>query len=192
MRPLRLQSEQKMSKNILLTRRRFLQYTLQITAGIALANPFESNAATAKHPITFYHTHTSERLRINYSCNGCSSDDLERLNNFLRDFRTGEVFPIDPVLLDILYGIQQKSGQTGVVEIISGYRSPRTNNRLRSKSRGVAKKSLHMKGRALDIRMTGFNTANLRDTAISIGKGGVGYYAKSDFVHIDTGLFRTW
>jgi uncharacterized protein YcbK (DUF882 family) len=181
-----------MSKDIILTRRRFLRYTLQLTAGIALSNPFESNAATAGHPLSFYHTHTGERLRIHYSCNGCPPDDLKRLNTFLRDFRTGDVFPIDPGLLDILYGIQQESGQTGVVEIISGYRSPKTNDRLRSKSRGVAKKSLHMKGRALDIRVTGFNTANLRDTAVSLGKGGVGYYAKSDFVHIDTGRFRTW
>ena len=95
-------------------------------------------------------------------------------------------------MLDILYGIQHKSGNTGVIEIISGYRSPKTNSRLRSKSNGVAKKSLHMKGKALDIRLTDLRTKDLCDVAISLRQGGVGYYAKSDFIHIDTGRVRTW
>ncbi len=142
--------------------------------------------------MSFYHTHTGERFRLEYSCNGCSPSDLNQLNNFLRDFRTGEVFPIDPVLLEILYGIRQKSGSKGVIEIISGYRSPKTNDKLRSKSGGVAKRSLHMKGQALDIRLTDLKTNDLRDVAISMRQGGVGYYAKSNFVHIDTGRFRTW
>jgi uncharacterized protein YcbK (DUF882 family) len=181
-----------MSRDIILTRRRFIQLNLQLAAGLAVAGPFKSIAAIAKHPMSFYHTHTGERFKIDYTCNGCSPTDLAKLNNFLRDFRTGEVFRIDPALLDILYGIQQKSGNTGVIEIISGYRSPKTNNRLRSKSNGVAKKSLHMKGKALDIRLADFKTKDLCDVAISLRQGGVGYYAKSDFVHIDTGRVRTW
>lgn len=142
--------------------------------------------------MSFYHTHTGERLNVDYSCNGCALSTLNKLNAFLRDFRTGEMHPIDPALFDILYGIQQESGSSGVIEIISGYRSVKTNNQLRSKSSGVAKKSLHMKGMALDIRLTDVKTRDLRDVAISLRQGGVGYYAKSDFVHIDTGRVRTW
>lgn len=142
--------------------------------------------------MTFYHTHTGERLQIDYSCKECSRATRKKLNSFLRDFRTGDVQPIDTELLDIIHGIQLNSGCKGTVEIISGYRSPKTNKLLRSRSNGVAAKSLHMKGQAVDIRLSGLDTKKLRDIAISLQKGGVGYYAKSDFVHIDTGRVRTW
>lgn len=175
-----------------MTRRCFVKYALQVAAGIVLATPFESIASFAKHPLSFYHTHTGENLQINYSREGFKSTTLKKLNNFLRDFRTGDVYPIDPALLDILYSIQRETGSRGVIEIISAYRSPETNKRLRSNSINVAAKSLHMKGQALDIRLSDLATRELRDVAISLGKGGVGYYAKSDFVHIDTGNFRTW
>lgn len=180
-----------------MTRRNFIKKSLQIAAGIVLAGPLTDPldciaALPAKQQMSFYHTHTGERLQINYSCDGCSQAALARLNNFLRDFRTGEVHAIDPTLLDILYGIQQKTGSRGAIEIISGYRSPLTNKLLRSKSNGVAKKSLHMNGQALDIRVTDLKTKDLRDVAINLRQGGVGYYAKSDFVHIDTGRVRTW
>lgn len=181
-----------MSRGIILTRRCFVKSSLQLAAGIALAGPVESIAALAKQSMSFYHTHTGERLKINYSCDGCASSTLKKVNKFLRDFRSGEVHPIDPTLLDILYRIQQKTGSRGVIEIISGYRSPKTNKLLRSRSRGVARKSLHMKGQALDIRLTDLKTKDLRDVSISLQQGGVGYYAKNDFVHIDTGRFRTW
>jgi len=181
-----------MSREIFLTRRSFVKSSLQLAAVIGLAGPVESIAALAQEPMTFYHTHTEEDLKINYSCQGCAASALKKLNNFLRDFRTGDVHPIDPQLLNILYAIKQKSGSRGVIEIISGYRSPQTNNILRAKSSGVARKSLHMKGQALDIRLTDLKTEDLRDVAVSLGLGGVGYYAKSDFVHIDTGRFRTW
>ena len=183
-----------MIKESKLTRRSFVKYSLQLAAGIVLADPLESIAAlTTIEPMSFYHTHTGERLHIKYACDeDCTPATLNRLNNFMRDFRTGDVHPIDPELLDILFAIRNKTGSRGVIEIISGYRSPKTNKLLRSASSGVAKKSLHMKGQALDIRLTDLDTAKLRDTAISLRRGGVGYYAKSDFVHIDTGRFRTW
>ena len=181
-----------MSRKKVLTRRCFVKSSMQLAVGIVLANPLESIAALATQPMSFYHTHTGERLKINYSCDGCTPSTLNKVNNFLRDFRSGEVHSIDPTLLDILYRIQQKSGSKGVIEIISGFRSPKTNKSLRSKSSGVAKKSLHMKGQALDIRLTDLNTKDLRDISISLQQGGVGYYAKNDFVHIDTGRFRTW
>ena len=181
-----------MSRENILTRRYFVKKTLYLAAGIVLASPLESIATLAKHPMSFCHNHTGERLEINYSSLGCTSSTLKKLNYFLRDFRTEDVHPIDPALLNILYGIQQKSGSNGVIEIISGYRSPATNNTLRSKSSGVAKQSLHMKGQALDLRLTDLKTSDLRDVAISLHQGGVGYYSKSDFVHIDTGRHRTW
>ena len=134
-----------MSRENILTRRYFVKKSLYLAAGIVLANPLESIATLTKHPMSFYHNHTGERLEINYSSLGCTSSTLKKLNYFLRDFRTEDVHPIDPALLNILYGIQQKSGSNGVIEIISGYRSPATNNTLRSKSSGVAKQSLHMK-----------------------------------------------
>lgn len=181
-----------MTNNKIYRRRSFLKYSLGIAAGIALAGPFESIAAFKEHPMSFYHTHTGEHFSMTYFCNRCSSDTLKELNNFLRDFRTGDVHPIDPKLLDILYLIQRKSGSRGVIEVISGYRSPKTNRYLRSQSDFVARKSLHMKGQALDIRMADLKIEHLLDAAVSLHRGGVGYYPRSNFVHIDTGRFRTW
>ncbi len=116
----------------------------------------------------------------------------KKLQAFLRDFRTGDEHPMDPQLLDILCGIQSAAGSRGTIEIISGYRSPETNALLGSRSRGVASKSLHLQGRALDIRIAGLPTRQLCRTATALRTGGVGYYGKSDFVHLDTGRFRTW
>ena len=181
-----------MSKEKILTRRCFVKKSLYLAAGIVLASPLESIAMLTKHPMSFYHNHTGERIEINYSGLGCTSSTLKKLNYFLRDFRTEDVHTIDPTLLNILYSIQQKSGSKGVIEIISGYRSPATNKKLHSKNSGVAKQSLHMKGQALDFRLTDLKTRDLRDVAISLHQGGVGYYSKSDFVHIDTGRHRTW
>ncbi len=176
-----------------LTRRTFIKGSLQLATGIVLAGPVEGFASlNRKHQMTFHHTHTGERLKIDYSCDGCTPATLKKLNRFLRDFRTEEVHPIDPELLDIIYGLQQKSRTKGVIEVISGYRSPLTNTLLRKKSNGVASKSLHLKGKALDLRISGISTRKLRDIAVSLQKGGVGYYAKSDFIHIDTGRVRTW
>ena len=177
-----------------MTRRCFVKHSLQLAAGLGLLGPVESYASlTGKpKPISFFHTHTGERLKILYSRGGCKPSALSNLNNFLRDFRTGEVHPIDPLLLDIIDGIRQKTGSKGGIEIISGYRSPKTNKVLRAKSGGVARKSLHMKGQALDIRVRDLKTRDLRDLALSLRQGGVGYYAKSDFVHIDTGRYRYW
>jgi len=175
------------------TRRRFIRGSLQLTAAILLADPLKCLASRDRvHRMSFYHTHTEEHLTIDYSCNGCREDTLNDLNHFLRDFRTEDIHIIDPGLLDILYGIQQKTGSKGVIEVISGYRSPKTNQMLRAKSNGVAKKSLHLKGQALDFRIAGYRTKKLRDIAISLQQGGVGYYAKSNFIHIDTGRVRTW
>lgn len=176
-----------------LTRRDFLFRSSLAAAGMLLADPLETFASVDKcHKMAFLHTHTGEKLTINYSINGCSDTAQKNINRFLRDFRTGEIHPIDPHLLDILYILQKKSGSTGIIEVVSGYRSPQTNRMLRSKSTGVASKSLHLKGKALDFRIANTKTRKLRDLAIVMKKGGVGYYEKSDFIHIDTGRVRTW
>jgi uncharacterized protein YcbK (DUF882 family) len=175
------------------SRRHFLSIAAQIAAGMVLFDPLESLALQSKtRPLVFYHTHTHESLVIDITRPNPAKRIKKKLNNFLRDFRTGEVHPIDPDLIDILSRIQKKSGSKGAFEVISGYRSPATNKSLRSTSNGVAKKSLHMKGQAIDVRLTDLKSDKLRDVAWSIKKGGVGYYAQSDFVHIDTGRVRCW
>jgi uncharacterized protein YcbK (DUF882 family) len=117
---------------------------------------------------------------------------LDDLNHFLRDFRTGDAAEMDPAVFDILHEIQRRSGSAGTFEVISAYRSPATNEMLRDKSSGVAKNSQHLLGKAIDVRLTDLDTAELRDVALSLGRGGVGYYHDSDFVHVDTGSVRQW
>ncbi|RJP84562.1 MAG: DUF882 domain-containing protein [Desulfobacteraceae bacterium] len=176
-----------------ISRRRFLITAAQAAAGLLVCPPLTGWAREpGKVPLTFFHTHTEECLRILHTPGRCSNSIQKKIKTFLRDFRTGDVHPIDPKLLDLLCKIQSVTGSRGTIEIISGYRSPQTNNRLRHNSSGVASKSLHMKGQAVDIRITDLPTWKLRNTAADLRAGGVGYYAKSDFVHLDTGRFRIW
>lgn len=143
--------------------------------------------------LSFHHTHTAESLSVVYR-RGASYDPLAlgRINHLLRDFRSGEVAHIDPTLLDILHAIGTTCGGH-TFEIISGYRSPATNTMLRQRGGGgVARHSLHMEGRAIDVRIPGLDSARLRDAALDLGLGGVGYYPIEDFVHLDTGRVRAW
>jgi uncharacterized protein YcbK (DUF882 family) len=110
----------------------------------------------------------------------------------MRDHRTDEIKPVDPNLLDLLHRIVMEIRPRASINIISGYRSPRTNAALRKVTTGVARKSLHMQGRAIDIRIPGYQTTALRQLAIDLQSGGVGYYAISDFVHLDTGPVKVW
>ncbi len=143
--------------------------------------------------LTFYHTHTRERLVLDEPSGGGRDPSARRaVNEFLRDFRTGEIHPIDPRLLDLLRRVRHAVGDVGTFEVISGYRSPATNAALRASGRGVAKRSLHMQGRAIDVRLRGVDTRNLRDAALALRAGGVGYYRRSNFVHLDTGRVRSW
>jgi uncharacterized protein YcbK (DUF882 family) len=120
-------------------------------------------------------------------------DVLHRLNRFLRDFRTGEATVMDPKLFDLLYDLQYRAGNPeGEFEIFSAYRSPETNAMLRRTSGGVARRSLHISGKALDIRLRGCSNRAVRDRAIAMHRGGVGYYPRSSFVHLDTGPVRAW
>lgn len=143
--------------------------------------------------LTFVHTHTSERLSLEYFTRGrYVPDALAALNRLLRDFRTGEVTAIDPNLFDLLHQLQVHTGAGRPYQIISGYRSPKTNAALRQRSEGVASGSLHMSGRAIDIRVDDVPLSRLRDSALALRLGGVGYYPGSNFVHVDTGRVRHW
>jgi len=143
--------------------------------------------------LSFVHTHVDESLSVTYfNQGGYVTEGLSRLNHLLRDFRTQDVHPIDPRLFDVLYDLQVLADRDASYEIISGYRSPRTNAMLRNRSTGVATRSLHMDGKAIDVRLSGFPCKKLRNLALSMQRGGVGFYATSDFVHLDTGRVRSW
>ena len=143
--------------------------------------------------LSFVHTHTGERLSTVYFRDGeYRPDELERINHLLRDFRTGDMHPIAPTTLDILADLRTLADRDAPFEVISGYRSPKTNAELHSRSNGVAEHSLHIQGRAIDIRMTSFPTARLHELALGMRRGGVGFYPQSDFVHIDDGRVRFW
>ncbi len=177
-----------------MNRREFLLGGLAGAASLTLPGLAAAKADLRPAQLSFYHTHTAESFDLVFNpADGLARNDARDLNHFLRDFRTKEVETIDPALLPLLYGLIQKNPRgDGVFEIISAYRSPKTNKMLRGKSGGVAKKSLHMQGRALDIRLRGTPTSRLRDQAIALGMGGVGYYRRSDFIHVDTGRVRRW
>lgn len=143
--------------------------------------------------ISLFNTHTGEKLTAEYCTHGeYTSQALHEINHIFRDFRTGEAKPIDPRLLDLLYSITQKTKPGSQIHIISGYRSPATNLSLIQKSAGVAKHSLHMDGKAIDLRIPGCDLSTVRNVAWAMQSGGVGYYEKSNFVHIDTGRVRFW
>ena len=143
--------------------------------------------------IALLNLHTDERLEIEYSRDGAYVPEaLSKIEVLLRDFRTGERHVIDPSLMDYLVEVAHKVGADPSFSVISGYRSPQTNAVLHEKSAGVAQHSLHMEGRAIDVRMTNIDCAKLAAHAADLQRGGVGYYRASNFVHLDTGAFRIW
>jgi uncharacterized protein YcbK (DUF882 family) len=173
------------------SRRRFLALTA--LSAPAVLWPGMVRAAVGPRRLAFHHTHTGETLNLEYSEAGrYIPDALLTINQLLRDFRSGEVHPIDPALLDLLYGLRQQVGSSAPFEIISAFRSPTTNAMLARQGGGVATNSLHLSGRAIDIRLPGVATANLRDAGMRLRAGGVGYYPESDFIHVDTGRIRHW
>ncbi len=146
-----------------------------------------------RRSLKFYALHTGESLTTTYWENGrYIPGELDRVNYILRDFRANEVKPIDPALLDLLTRIQHRLGVNEPFQVISGYRSPVTNAMLHANSEGVAVHSLHLEGKAIDITLKGRSLEQLRGAALAQRSGGVGYYPKSDFVHVDTGRIRFW
>jgi uncharacterized protein YcbK (DUF882 family) len=170
-----------------------MQGFLGATAALVTPSLWASLQRDSDRTLAFRNLHTGESLRTTFWTQGrYLSDELTAVNQVLRDHRSGEVHAMDPKLLDLLYALQQSVGVNGAFHIISGYRSPKTNQKLRSQGGGVAKKSLHMQGKAIDIRLPGCQLDRLRDAALALQAGGVGYYAKSDFIHLDTGRVRRW
>jgi len=174
-------------------RRRFLQACLGTTATLATPALWASVHREPERTLSLRNLHTGEKLRATFWAQGAYiGDELRAVNRVLRDHRSGDVHPMDPKLLDVLYLLQQSVAVKGAFHIISGYRSPATNQKLRANSNGVAKKSLHMQGKAIDIRLPGCELKHLRDAALALKAGGVGYYPDSNFIHVDTGRVRRW
>lgn len=182
------------------SRRRFLGFGA--VAAAAAIVPSRATAATParnsvpERTLSFFNTHTGERLKTAYCCGGeYQPEALTQINHILRDFRANEVKPIDPHLLDLLHELGGTLETDQPFHIISGYRSPHTNAILRERggaTTGVASHSLHMDGKAIDIRIPGVKLDGLRAAARSLKLGGVGYYPASNFVHVDTGRVRFW
>lgn len=176
------------------SRRRFLNAAGAVVSAtlVSIGRPAFAHAIR-RYRLPFYHTHTGERLVLDAPFDRDHRAATQRaINVFLRDFRTDEIHPIDFRLLDLLRRVRHAVGNVGTFEVISGYRSPATNAALRAKSRGVAKRSLHMQGQAIDVRLSGVDTWHVRNVALALRRGGVGYYHRSDFVHLDTGRVRSW
>jgi len=164
-------------------------------AGSSFFLPRTALAQTGARSLAFDNLHTGETLKLDYWVNGqYLPDALAEVNHLLRDFRTGEVHPISPTLLDLLAVLRVRLETSQPVQVISGYRSPLTNAMLRSRHEhsGVASKSLHMQGLAADIRIPGRSLAAVHAAALAQRGGGVGYYPDSDFVHVDVGRVRSW
>lgn len=178
---------------MLLRRRQFLAGSLGAMASFSTLGRVAAATPAPAHTLSFFHIHTGEKLRITYRENGALVPGaLAEINHYLRDFRTEQSHEIDVGLLDTLDTLFTTFDRRGNFEVISGYRSPRTNEALRHVTSGVAEKSLHIQGRAIDVRLTSAKTSDLRAAAIEMRRGGVGYYPESNFVHVDTGAFRTW
>lgn len=181
-----------------LPRRAFLGLGAAAAAAALMPSRVEA-APAAKLPertLSFFHTHTGERLKVAYCCGGqYQPHRLQEVNHLLRDFRANETRAIEPKLLDLLYELGGTLGTDQPFHVISGYRSPRTNSMLRDRGgarTGVASSSLHMVGQAIDIRVPGVRLDRLREAARSLKTGGVGFYPDLDFVHVDVGRVRTW
>ena len=179
----------------ILNRRQFLGGSLVVATASQLWWPGEAEAANlrAGREVTFLNAHTGERFKGEYWQNGrYLSDAFKDIKHIMRDHRTDEIFPIDPRLIDVLFVSQKRLKTAKPYRIFSGYRSPKTNAKLRRMTFGVAKKSLHMQGQAVDLRLPGRRVSDIRRQAMALKAGGVGYYPKSQFVHLDTGRVRHW
>jgi len=175
-----------------LSRRHFLGAATAAT----LINPFSAQAAApTEHErwLAFRHIHTGEKVKALYWAEGqYIPESLGEIDTLLADFRTGDVHPIDTELLDLLFRLQSKLETNRPFHVISGYRSPATNASLLAKGRGIRKNSLHMRGKAIDVRLPGRDSGALWHAAISERRGGTGFYPKYNFVHVDVGPHWHW
>ncbi|MEE8334718.1 MAG: DUF882 domain-containing protein [Alphaproteobacteria bacterium] len=175
------------------TRRRVLRLGV---AGLCVAASLPARAALtqgAPRRLSFEHLHTGDRASLVYWADGAYLPGaLDEMDILLRDFRTDEAIRMEAALYDLLHALKIRLATEAPFQVISGYRSPRTNRVLARRSRGVAFNSLHQYGMAIDVRVPGVRLRDLRGAARSLGLGGVGYYPRSDFIHVDTGRVRFW
>ena len=172
----------------------FLLFAL-IFAGVSrAAEPRLHSVNDSLYRLHFFHSHTRERLTVVYrDSEGYDAESLARLNRYLRDHRTGEIHDYDPRVFDLLHDLTTALGNPDLeIDVVCGYRTPRSNEFLRTHGHGVARNSLHMQAEAIDIRLPGISTAAVRDAAVRLHRGGVGYYRNSNFVHVDVGRVRRW
>lgn len=176
-------------------RRQFLRMSAAAAAAAAIAPlaPLSAYAATNRRTLHLYNAHSLVHIKEEYWVDGWYNPDvLAKFNHFLRDWRSDEVREMDPKLLDILNALQRRGGSGQPIHVVCGYRSRATNAMLARRSRGVARNSLHIQGQAADIFMPNTSLASLRSNAVALEAGGVGYYPRSNFIHVDTGDIRTW
>ncbi len=191
--------------NEIWSRRQFVQTAFATGAGLTIARFATATATTAQgeavsetpvleRQLELHNTHTNETVSVVYRRGeDYLPNAVESLRHLMRDHRSGEAHDIDLKLYDQLHDLARAARCEPRFEIISGYRSPASNASMASRpGSGVAKKSLHMEGRAIDVRLHQCPCDDLRDLALAAAKGGVGYYRRSDFVHLDTGRFRAW
>lgn len=164
-----------------------------LTLSVSALTPTAPQVSPMGH-LRLYHTHTGEHLDIVYRQGGeYIPAALAKLDQFLRDHRTGQVHHFDPRLFDLLSDVTQSVGRADAeIHVICGYRTPASNEYLRTHTSGVAKASLHMQAEAIDIRLPGTRTSMFRDAALALHRGGVGFYPSSDFIHVDVGRIRHW
>ena len=174
-------------------RRRFLKTFLGAAATLTTVPAWSKLQQTQQRTLNFKNIHTGETLRATYWAEGeYLHSEMTLVNRLLRDHRTGDVHSMDTQLMDVLFVVQQLVAVDGAYHVISGYRSPASNEQLREHSKGVAKHSLHMQGKAIDICLPGCELKQLRNAAVSVQAGGVGFYPRSNFIHVDTGKVRRW
>ncbi|MBV9550463.1 MAG: DUF882 domain-containing protein [Alphaproteobacteria bacterium] len=155
--------------------------------------PAAGAARSGVRSLKFENIHTGEKLAADYFLNGAYQPQaMQAINHVLRDYRTGDVHTMDPKLMDLLFDMHGQLETDAAFQVISGYRSSQTNGMLHERSSGVASKSLHMQGMAIDIRVPGRSLVNVHQTALKMGRGGVGMYPTSNFVHVDVGRVRQW
>lgn len=174
-----------------------LHYQLSVavvSALISFSNTSPTETVAGASRLRLYHTHTGERLDVVYRVGEqYLPGALAQLDRFLRDHRTGEIHHFDPKLFDVLADLTQAAGNPGAeIHVICGYRTPWSNEYLRTHTSGVSQHSLHMQGEAIDIRLPGMKTSAVRKSALALGRGGVGYYPNSNFIHVDVGRVRRW
>ena len=175
------------------SRRDFVARVAAALPVLALAPHSFAEATAGPRVLDFSHLHTGERLEVEYFSGGTYVPDaLRAIDQLLRDFRTGDVHRIEPGLLDLLHQLASATDSRRPFEVISGYRSAASNAQMKAQGRGVASSSLHTEGKAIDVRVPGRRLDSVRDAALALARGGVGYYPQDGFVHVDVGRVRRW